>query len=134
MTRRRAWFVVAPSVAAIANGMVELSKGHRVRVVDRGVGHLAGPEHVVHHDQPTRAQQIEAELVLGPEVELVGVQERHVEAALLPSLQQAAQGLRRVAQSQIHAIGDPGLGPVALGEQQTTSARDSPDVEQQKAS
>ncbi len=75
------------------------------RRVGRGVGDVAFPQHVVDHDQPADAQELEAEIEAAPIRLLVGVEVDEVEGGREPW-----HHLQRLAREQLDAIGNPGPG------------------------
>ena len=69
---------------------VSVAQRHGVRLLVRGIGDGAAPEHVVDRDQPARAQQREARLVVGVVARLVGIDEREIERCPAPSLRSSS--------------------------------------------
>ena len=79
------------------------------------VGNRAAPERVVDEDQSASAHQGVAALVVGEEILLVGIDERHVET---PALALSKQGIKRAqgrSQAKLDLVGDASLLPMALG-------------------
>ena len=92
----------------VGDRLVHLAQDRRVSwSVDRRVGDVAAPQHVVQRDQPARPDELDAPLVVGGIGRLVGVDEREVER---PGLA-LARAARRASPPPARSAGRPGPRP-----------------------
>ena len=79
------------------------------------VGNRAAPERVVDEDQTAGAHQGVAALVVGEEIFLVGIDERHVETPALGLGKQGIECAQGRSQAEFDLVRNASLLPMALG-------------------